>query len=335
MESAATLSAEFATRVGSGDAVAPEAETTIIPTDRGGGVPCASMGDYLLGELLIRSRLLKFVNTSFKLRTPAGIRIPQLGKLGRQNLREMRDGREVHLDRLFPAIFAKHSGTFVDVGVNSGQTLVKVKGFDRSRAYVGFEPNPSCSYYTGKLIELNGFERCTVVPVGLHERTDLLKLHMRWPGDDPTATLVVESGRHDFVSTQVVPVWRGDDALGLLEISSIAILKIDVEGAELEVLNGFAGTIAAHHPVIVCEILPEKDSAGNTVSSVSQDTLLERARAMTAVLRSPGYRFGKLLESGAMVEVPSIEHDLEFGDGQTFDFVFVPPGSEWLFDALR
>jgi FkbM family methyltransferase len=292
------------------------------------------MRDYFFGELLIRSRLLRFVNTSFRLGTPKGMRIPQLGKLGRQNLREMKHGREVHLDRLFPEAFRRHTGTFVDVGVNSGQTLVKVKGFDRVRAYVGFEPNPSCNYYTGKLIDLNGFEDCTLVPVGLHERTDLLPLHMRWPGDDPTATLVVESGTHEFIASQVVPVWRGDDALDLVGVTSISVLKIDVEGAELEVLRGFAGTIERLHPLIVCEILPERDAAGITVASVSVTTLLERARAMTALLRDQGYRIGKITGDGAVREVPSIEHDLEFGDTDTFDFVFVPPDQGWVFETL-
>jgi FkbM family methyltransferase len=292
------------------------------------------MRDYFLGELLIRSRLLRFVNTSFPLRSPKGVRIPQLGKLGRQNLREMKHGRELHLDRLFPEAFRRHPGTFVDVGVNSGQTLVKVKGFDIDREYVGFEPNPSCNYYTGKLIDLNGFERCTLVPVGLHERTDLLPLHMRWPGDDPTATLVVESGTHEFIASQVVPVWRGDDALEALGVTSISVLKIDVEGAELEVLRGFAGTIERHRPLIVCEILPERDAAGITVASVSVTTLLDRARTMTTALREQGYRIGKIQASGAVRLVPSIEHDLEFGAIETFDFVFVPEDHSWVFETL-
>lgn len=292
------------------------------------------MRHFLLGEFLIRTRLLRFVNTSFRLRSPEGARIPQLGKLGRQNLREMKHGREVHLDRLFPEALRRLPGLFVDVGVNSGQTLVKVKGFDPDRAYIGFEPNPACNFYTGKLVEINDYTKCTLVPVGLLDRTDLLQLHMRWPGDDPTATFVVESGRHEFIASQVVPVWRGDDALGLLGVSSISVVKIDVEGTELEVLKGFSRTIAAHHPLIVCEILPERDADGIPVASVSADTLLDRARSMTRCLVADGYRIGKLRASGSVVEVPSIEHDLQFGNTDTFDFVFVPAGQEWVFDVL-
>jgi hypothetical protein len=131
-----------------------------------------------------------------------------------------------------------------------------------------------------------------------------------------------------------VPVWRGDDALDLVGVTSISVLKIDVEGAELEVLRGFAGTIERLRPLIVCEILPERDAAVITDASVSVTTLLERARAMTALLRDQGYRIGKIKGDGAVREVPSIEHDLEFGDTDTFDFVFVPPDQGWVFETL-
>ena len=55
---------------------------------------------------------------------------------------------------------------------------------------------------------------------------------------------------------------------------------------------------------------------------------------MTALLRDQGYRIGKIKGDGAVREVPSIEHDLEFGDTDTFDFVFVPPDQGWVFETL-
>ena len=44
-----------------------------------------------------------------------------------------------------------------------------------------------------------------------------------------------------------------------LKIERLSVLKIDTEGAELDVLTGLAETIARFRPFIVCEILPVVD----------------------------------------------------------------------------
>lgn len=59
---------------------------------------------------------------------------------------------------------------FIDVGVNIGQTLMKVKSIDKDILYVGFEPNPNCVNYVNKFIEVNHIENCTIYPVGLSEK---------------------------------------------------------------------------------------------------------------------------------------------------------------------
>ncbi len=65
------------------------------------------------------------------------------------------------------AIRAARSGTFVDVGVNVGQALMKAKSVDRNWDYVGFEPNPACVLYIRELCRANGFDDATIVPAGL------------------------------------------------------------------------------------------------------------------------------------------------------------------------
>ena len=45
---------------------------------------------------------------------------------------------------LLGALLRQFPGVFVDVGVNVGQTLTKVKAIEPGRSYVGFEPNPVC-----------------------------------------------------------------------------------------------------------------------------------------------------------------------------------------------
>jgi FkbM family methyltransferase len=289
---------------------------------------------HLIGEVLIRSHLIRCFNWSFRMRS-SRIRVPILGALGGQNLRELRNGRENHLDAIIEATFARLPGSFLDVGVNLGQTLVKVKTIDRDRRYIGFEPNPSCCHYASRLIELNRFTDCTLVPVGLHESAGVLPLHLRFGDDDPTATMAFEPGLLDVATTRCVAVSRGDDVLAALDVEAIALLKIDVEGVELEVLRGLSGTIERLQPVIVCEILPERDADGNVVATVSKPTLLKRAQAMSTLLAEAGYAIGRLDDAGRVTAVPDIEQHLEVGPGDTFDFVFMPPGADWLLQVGR
>lgn len=42
-----------------------------------------------------------------------------------------------------------------------------------------------------------------------------------------------------------------------MELPSLDLVKIDVEGAEPEVLNGMDQTIAADHPILLIEFLPK------------------------------------------------------------------------------
>src|SRR5262245_40272959 len=58
---------------------------------------------------------------------------------------------------ILDGLLARTKGAFIDVGVNVGQTLVKVKSISIDRSYIGFEPNPACLYYVGELIKQNQF----------------------------------------------------------------------------------------------------------------------------------------------------------------------------------
>jgi hypothetical protein len=74
--------------------------------------------------------------------------------------------REEWLDVVLRTLLPKRQGTFINVGVNIGQTLLKVKSFDDGRPYVGFEPNPICCCYCDDLIRLNNIRQVTIVPSG-------------------------------------------------------------------------------------------------------------------------------------------------------------------------
>jgi FkbM family methyltransferase len=161
------------------------------------------------------------------------------------------------LERLLPI----RPGAFLDVGVNLGQTLVKCLLLDPGRRYIGFEPNPECVRVAEGIIRANHATHATVVPCGLYERFSMLTLHGQHSVD--SAASLVEGFRSAarYSVARHVCVGPGDELVPQLAAGPVALIKIDVEGAEPEVVAGLRETIRAHRPFVLCEILPIYDEA--------------------------------------------------------------------------
>lgn len=141
--------------------------------------------------------------------------------------------------------------TFIDVGVNIGQTLIEVKNLYPKSNYIGFEPNLSCCYYIKELIKANKFKNCQVYNIALSNRKD--QLYLEFDSDtDPRASVNAEL-RPDYFSNKEMVFALDYDSLEIN--NTISFVKIDVEGAELKVLEGMQKTIQKDHPLIICEVL--------------------------------------------------------------------------------
>jgi FkbM family methyltransferase len=149
------------------------------------------------------------------------------------------------------------SDAVIDVGVNLGQTLLKIKALDPPRHYVGFEPNVACVNYVEKLIQANDLQNCIVVPVGLAPKADILTLDLFGGDADSAASLIP-----NFRPNQTVKGQKSVAVMSLAELPSeivpeaVALVKIDVEGAELDVLQALLPVVKRDRPFIVIEILP-------------------------------------------------------------------------------
>jgi FkbM family methyltransferase len=162
---------------------------------------------------------------------------------------------------LLKRIAQKFSGTFLDVGVNLGQTLLAMKSVDPERKYVGVEPNPSCIAYVEGLIKQNGLRKTRLVPVGVGKEVCLKELYMNGGEYDSCATFIpnFRSG-HPISQAKTVPVFPFSMLRSLFDGDSIGIVKIDVEGAELEVLESMQGVVDEMRPLVIVEILPVYDT---------------------------------------------------------------------------
>jgi FkbM family methyltransferase len=210
----------------------------------------------LLIEALARAGLLWRV--SFTVHGRIGtqpIAVPLILGEGIQLIR----GDERWMFNLLRTLLPRTPGAFVDVGVNVGQTLVKVKAIDASRPYVGFEPNPVACAYVRELVRANQFANVRLVPVALSTEAGVVSLFTT-TDTDPSGSIVAAFRASDrYSSAQFVSVHAGGDVLRALAIGPIGVIKIDVEGSELDVLRGLDQEIRAYRPVIVCEVLPVYD----------------------------------------------------------------------------
>jgi hypothetical protein len=100
------------------------------------------------------------------------------------------------------------------------------------------------------------------------------------------------------------------------------LIKIDVEGAEWQVLQSLAPLLAAKRPVLLLEILP--------VYSAENKSRLERQLGVEKVLADGGYkllRVGKS-PSGALVGLTPVKEIGVHADMALSDYVVVPEEEE-------
>ena len=266
---------------------------------------------------LKRSRLFSALNLTLSTEVAGRtLRVPIINGIGYSNVAMQEEWMVDVLRRLLPHC----EGAFVDVGVNVGQTLLKVKAIRPDVPYVGFEPNPACVYYVTKLIEANGFRDCVVVPVGLHDRTHIAALNLYEPADASVGGSIEPAFRPDepVLRRQFVPVFSLPDALSGTGTPRVGVLKLDAEGVELEILQGAGDLLARQRPFVLVEILPAY-TAGNAYR-------VERQRLLVAHLRDQGYRLLSVLKTdgNALRGFEAVDEIGVHADPRRTDYVAVP-----------
>jgi FkbM family methyltransferase len=197
-------------------------------------------------------------------------------------------------------------GTFIDVGANLGQTLGKVLAVDPDRSYLGFEPQIGACHYIDRFIKDNSLSNAMILPLGLSDSGGLRSF---WSsGEADTMASLIQYGSDKLRS--IITTHTGDDVLLELEISEVAAIKIDVEGAECSVLRGFQRTLSTVGPPIIFEVLPNVTADGfSDLSLEVAKANSDRAKELHSYLISFGYRIYALVASGEEREVQAFQLD--------------------------
>jgi len=237
---------------------------------------------------------------------------------------------EPWMTRLLEKLKPFFTGAFVDVGVNIGQTLIKAHSVNKNVNYIGFEPNAVCVHYVQELIKLNNIKNCKLIPVGVNDQSGVLKLNFFYSDETDSTASIIDNFRpgESVDHFNYVPVFEYRHLQSLLPEIGHCILKIDVEGAELEVLKTFGEWIMQCQPLIILEILP--------VYKPDNHFRLSRQHEIEKLLNSWNYQMSRVNKKGE-IRLTKISEIGVHGDLDNCDYVLYPielePGLRSILDA--
>jgi FkbM family methyltransferase len=133
---------------------------------------------------------------------------------------------------------------FLDVGANAGYYTLMAAPLVKS--VIAFEPHPTVRRTLKQTIEEMGYTNVTVYPFALFSR------HLQGGMEPQRHRGIFHPGRINSLPVEAVTL----DSLGLAP----TLIKMDIEGAEMDALLGTKATLLAHKPILAIEIHPRRIS---------------------------------------------------------------------------
>lgn len=199
-----------------------------------------------------------------------------------------------NLEQSVQEAMVRHLGTggvFYDIGANVGffaLLAAHFAGFQTGHVYA-FEPTPDNAGEIRRNVALNGLPNVTVIDKAVSSAAGSGRLQVV---DDQSWSKLIETGEHPFTEQIIdIELVAIDDLVAAGAIRPPSVVKIDVEGAELAVLEGMRTTLSEHLPAVICEL---------------HDTHIEFA----AFMRAAGYRVVNLEGPGAIESARESAHAL-------------------------
>jgi FkbM family methyltransferase len=148
--------------------------------------------------------------------------------------------------------------TFIDIGAHIGwYSLVAADKIGKSGKVIAFEPNPAC--ITALKKNLNHNVDLSNIVLETKALSDKKGKTIFWIGDDMGGSFIRENTKRltqngKLKSIQVNTITL-DEYLTEKKLTKINLIKIDVEGAEMQVLKGADKTLNKYSPDILIEVV--------------------------------------------------------------------------------
>ena len=177
-----------------------------------------------------------------------------------------------------------------DIGANKGSFTYWLARWANPGRVIAFEPQPDLADSLSRICAKLGINNVVVERSGVYSASGTHEFFIP-QGHQPAASLFKPTGQAEAIKIETVSL---DDYLSGSE--NVSALKIDVEGAELDVLLGAQRTLRRCMPLIVVE-------CDRHLVSV------ERMQATFALLSELGYR-GSFVDQQTLSPLSDFNHEV-------------------------
>jgi FkbM family methyltransferase len=162
--------------------------------------------------------------------------------------------RNIENELLLIQYFLDSNASFIDVGANLGQYIFKADGIVSRNNIFAFEPHPALNKRLSKLFPgihlsqdaLSDSEGNTQFKIPYFNNREI---HTR--GTLKTEHVEVDETNSVLIDVHISTLDKFSEGK---KIEKISLVKIDVEGAEFDVIKGASEMIKKFHPVFIIEI---------------------------------------------------------------------------------
>lgn len=155
---------------------------------------------------------------------------------------------------LFVRKFLEKGDIFLDVGANIGLFSLIASQYVESKGKIyAFEPTPETFSRLCENVEINAFSNISTFQIGLSDKEEELLFNVSQAGYDAWNSFAKLKELEDSCSISIKTTTL-DSFLNQQEISDVNLIKIDVEGWEMNVLKGAKDLLSKEKaPVLMIE----------------------------------------------------------------------------------
>ena len=183
----------------------------------------------------------------------------------------------------------KPSDMILDIGANVGYTSLTFAKFINDKGKIfSFEPEKKNYNTFLKNIKLNKFNNIYPHKLAVADENKSIKLYLSKSENDGIHSTLLHTDTLSENYEEVEAV-KMDDFVKNNNITKVNFVKIDVEGAEIDVINGMKQVMSDNQPVIILELVESLQKLKNLTTSEFKKILFNEYNYYPFIISDKGF----------------------------------------------